>query len=111
MLRNAAVKRILFVHLGRTGGTTLRKDVLHQCVPREAIFSVDLPEPPSRHGTVEELLAMPRKQQEKLRVVLGHMPFGLRDRLPWPESWHYVTFLRDPIARSVSEYYQIRESA
>jgi hypothetical protein len=38
------------------------------------------------------------------------MPFGLRERLPWPESWHYVTVLREPITRTVSTYYQVRQS-
>ena len=51
---------------------------------------------------------MPPTEQEKLRVVSGHMPFGLHERLACPETWHYITFLRDPVARTVSEYYQIR---
>jgi hypothetical protein len=111
MPRTPAVKRILFVHLGRTGGTTLRQHVLYKCVRRESIFNVGVNEPPARHGTVEDLLAMPPQEQKKLRVISGHMPFGLRERLACPETWGYLTFLRDPVARTVSEYYQVRESS
>jgi hypothetical protein len=104
----ATIERLLFVHLGRTGGTTLRTDVLYKRVRPEATFCVDIPEPPARYGSVNDLLALPFKEQAKLRLVLGHMPFGLRNRLPIPETWHYVTFLRDPATRIVSEYYQVR---
>jgi len=101
---------LIFVHLGRTGGTTLRQDVLYRCVRPEATFCVDIAEPPARHGSIADLLALPRKELEQLRLVLGHMPFGLHERLPAPETWQYVTFLRDPATRIVSEYFQVRAS-
>jgi hypothetical protein len=36
-------------------------------------------------------------------VFQGHMPFGLHTRLPQPAT--YLTVLRDPIDRGISEYY------
>src|SRR4051794_36439482 len=110
MFGSRATKRLIFLHVHRTGGTTMRWEVLYKCIDRESIYCVDGHEPPTRGGTVEELLAMPQREQEKLRVLVGHMPFGLRERLPWPESWHYVTVLREPIACTVSTYYQVRQS-
>ncbi len=59
---------------------------------------------------MKELLALPRQQLEQLRIVTGHMPLGLHEQLPWPETWHYATLLRDPLKRTVSEYYHVRET-
>lgn len=110
MLGTRAAPRLIFVHVPRTGGTTMRTEILYKAVDRRAVYCVGGPEPPTRGGSVEELLALPRKELEQLRVIVGHMPFGLRERLPRPETWHYVVTLRDPIARTVSCYYQIRSS-
>jgi len=74
------------------------------------LYWTDGREPPARGGSVAELLALPRREQEQLRVVTGHMPFGLHQQLPWPETWHYVTFVRNPLSRTVSEYYHVRET-
>lgn len=104
------LKRLIFLHLHRTGGTTLRMEVLYNCLDRRKIFFFDGDELPTQCGSVQELLAMPQAEQEKLEVIVGHMPFGLREQLPWPESWRYVTFMREPIARTVSTYYQVRGS-
>jgi hypothetical protein len=111
MSTTTAIKRLIFVHLGRTGGTTMRQEVFYRCAGPAAVWWTDGKEPGARGGPVEELLALPRRELAKLRVITGHLPFGLRDRLPWPESWHVAVFLRDPVARTVSEYYQVRSSA
>jgi Sulfotransferase domain len=108
---NSMTPRLIVLHLGRTGGTALRQELLYRCLDPQELYWTDGREPPARGGSVEELLALPRKEQEKLRVVAGHIPFGLREQLPWPESWQVVTFLRDPAARTISEYYQVRDSA
>jgi len=102
-------KRLIFIHIGRTGETTMRGEVFYKCVDRKQIYTIDTNEPPSPGGTVEQLLAMPTREKENLRIIVGHMPFGLREQLPWPESWHYVTVVRDPVARSVLDYFQVRE--
>jgi hypothetical protein len=105
------IKRLIYLHIHRTGGTTLRLEILYKCVDPRKIFFLQCDDPPAQCGTVDELLAMPRAKQEKLELIVGHMPFGLREQLPWPESWRYATFMREPIARTVSTYYQVRDSA
>jgi hypothetical protein len=101
------VKRLIFLHIHRTGGTTLRWELIYKRLDRRNVFCLQGDEPPTRCGSIEELLAMPTK----LEAVVGHMPFGLREHLPWPESWRYVAFMREPISRAVSTYYQVRHSA
>jgi hypothetical protein len=101
--------KLIFDHLGRTGGTTLQWEVLFTIFPPEQIYGVDLPHPLIRHGTYEELANLPASVKNRLALVMGHMPFGAAEHLPRPESWDYITFLRDPVRRTVSEYYQIRD--
>ncbi len=108
---NKKIKRLIYLHIHRTGGTTLRHEVMYNCLDRRKIFFFQGGEPPTQCGSAQELLAMPRAQQEELEAIVGHMPFGLREHLPWPESWRYVTFMREPVARTVSTYYQVRHSA
>ena len=105
------VKRLIFLHIHRTGGTTLRWELIYKCLDRRNVFCLQGDEPPTRCGSIEELLAMPTAEQEKLEAIVGHMPFGLREHLPWPKSWRYAAFVREPIARTVSTYYQVRHSA
>jgi hypothetical protein len=100
----------VFLHLPRTAGTTMRIDILYQCVDPAAIFLVNGAEPPVRGGTIDKLVNLPRNELDRLQLIVGHMPFGVRERLPEPETWDYVTFLRDPIARTVSAYYQVRST-
>jgi hypothetical protein len=102
------IERLIFLHLGRTGGTTLRREVLLRCAGPDAVYYLGPAEPPLRGGTLAGLLTLSRRELERLRVVVGHMPFGLRELLPRPDRWHYAAFLRDPVARAASEYYQIR---
>ena len=111
MPQNKDVKRLIYLHIHRTGGTTLRHEIIYKCIERRKVFLFQGCEPPTQCGSAEELLALSQAEQEKLEVIVGHMPFGLREHLPWPESWRYVTFMREPIARTVSTYYQVRHSA
>ena len=109
MSRSAPIQRMIFLHIGRTGGTTFRTEILYKSVDPSSIFLLSGSEPQVRSGTMEDLLNMAPKEQNKLRVIFGHMPFGLRDQLACPDSWHYATFLREPVARTVSDYYQHRD--
>jgi hypothetical protein len=74
------------------------------------IYTVNFSYPGAMHGTYAELTRLTPEQQRGLRLVSGHMPFGLRDHFADPRDWHYVTFLRDPIRRTVSAYHQVRSS-
>src|SRR5258708_6595833 len=48
----------------------------------------------------------PRERLARMQVFKGHMPFGLHERLPQPAT--YITFLREPVERVISEYYFAR---
>jgi Galactose-3-O-sulfotransferase len=55
----------------------------------------------SRGEYVDRALAAARKPS--VRALAGHITFGLRDRLPADAVW--LTVLRDPVERTLSQYY------
>ena len=46
--------------------------------------------------------ALPRSRQERPRLVLAHMMFGLHEHVPRPTT--YITLFRHPVARVLSGY-------
>jgi len=96
---------VVFVHVPRTGGTTLRSvfttaygaDAVR--APGNIFRSVDR----TRSG----LKRLAAGRHLGLRVVAGHVPFGLACTL-MPEGTRYVTLLRDPVERALSHYEHAR---
>lgn len=86
---------LVFVHIRKTAGTTLRRIIRRQH-PRGTVWESDNETPPRLSP---EMFA-------RMRVLQGHFPFGIHARLPRPVS--YLTLLRDPIDRALSVYYFAR---
>jgi hypothetical protein len=55
---------------------------------------------------VRSFQALPEEERAKIRLLKGHMSFGIHRSLPGPSR--YFTMIRDPIDRVVSFYYYIR---
>jgi hypothetical protein len=90
---------IIFLHIPKAAGTTLNRIMERQFEPT-AIFTID----GSRtQESIEEFKKLPKAQREKIRVLRGHMHFGLHEHLPQPST--YITILRDPVDRTISNYY------
>jgi hypothetical protein len=99
----------VFVHLPRTAGTSMRA-VFRQAFTREEIFFVEefLPVEAERFGGPSSMLAnLPRTARDRLRLLAGHQPVALARRI-FDRPVHYLTFLRDPIERVVSDYFYCR---
>jgi hypothetical protein len=90
---------IIFVHLPKCGGTTLNR-LIEWEYPPTRVFSVD---PSFFRWSYRKLLGWPAKRLGRMMVFQGHMPFGVHRLLP--QSATYLTVLRDPIDRGISEYY------
>jgi Galactose-3-O-sulfotransferase len=103
MLQKPAImesnRLIIFVHLPKTAGSTLRYVIERQY---EASAIVKLYE--SDFG--EEVEAIPPRQLERCCVIMGHFYFGVHAFLSKPFT--YVTLLRDPVERVISHYYYAR---
>jgi hypothetical protein len=95
----AAMPRIVFLHIMKTGGTSL-SDLLEQWAgPAGARVGIPL----------DDLAVMPRPQLARLRAVSGHIPYEALSLIP--ASFRTVTVLRDPVSRTVSHYRELRRSS
>jgi len=92
---------LIFLHIPKTAGTTLNRIIEWQYSPFE-IFTMD---PYRIRATPERLKRLPERRRRRLRMVRGHMLYGVHDYLPQGAS--YFTMLRDPVARAISTYYFI----
>lgn len=84
---------LCFIHLPKTGGTTLTSFLDdHYCV--DEILKADF------NYEIQRLSEMELNSAKLLR---GHFKYGdLKDRLP--KNTHYITMLRNPISRIVSSH-------
>ena len=98
----AAGEAIIFLHVPKTAGTTLNRLIEWEYDLFE-MYSVD---PVFFRWSAAHLRTLSKGRLNKIRVVKGHMLFGLHEILPQPAI--YITVLRDPIERVLSAFYFIR---
>jgi hypothetical protein len=95
---------LTFLHLPKTGGTTFKTVLRWQyrgLSPDEIMPYADDP-------FFEELRKLPIEQRARLKVLMGHFPYGI-DRFI-PKRCAYVTIIRDPVKRVVSEFKHVLSS-
>jgi Galactose-3-O-sulfotransferase len=104
---------LVFVHVPKTAGTTLTS-VLTMNAPGEESSQAGNVFKGSgglkRGVTFKRLLERSGPDLEGVRVVAGHFPLGLRDYLPKERDLRCFTFLREPVDRTLSHYFAIREN-
>jgi hypothetical protein len=91
----APERALVFVHVPKAGGTTLRRIIRRQYRPG-SIHDVPPGSPPE----------IPPGAGARIRVLQGHIPYGSHHVLALPAD--YVTILRDPVDRVASLYYYAR---
>jgi hypothetical protein len=92
---------LIFLHIPKTAWTTLNRIIEWQYSPF-AIFTMD---PYRIRATPQRLKRLPERRRRQLRVVRGHLFYGIHEFLP--QGATYITMLRDPVARFLSSYYFI----
>lgn len=91
-------KLLFFLQLGRSGGTTLKYIIMQQ-YPPEAFYNYS-------GKSAKKIFQIRGEKKEKLRVLMGHFPFGLH-RI-FKSKAEYFTLMRNPIEMIVSSYYYIK---
>jgi len=96
---------VIFTHLGKTGGATLRR-VVPRNFPRSRVMGLRNPSsaPNGFLSTVpiEDFARLPEEDRERPRFIMAHMMFGLHEFVPRQAT--YITLLRDPVSRVISGY-------
>ncbi|MEM7591329.1 MAG: sulfotransferase family 2 domain-containing protein [Cyanobacteria bacterium P01_A01_bin.83] len=97
-------KSIIFLHIPKVGGTTVNK-IIDRQYKQNTIYRIRTDSRKRIQDCVDEFKVIPSSEKERIKVVMGHMGFGLHDFLPQPSV--YITLLRDPIERTISYYYYV----
>lgn len=105
---------LLFLHLPKSGGTTLRHVLERQFPPGRSLSAYPTPE--SHAATRAGRLVLPPalaeltpEQRSRYDLVSGHFSYGIHEA--FARSCRYLTFLRRPVDRVVSLYYHARAHA
>ncbi|MCS7039613.1 MAG: sulfotransferase family 2 domain-containing protein [Caldilineales bacterium] len=94
----------IFIHIPKTAGMTIRA-IFHRQYRNDEIYRIRWNF--DRNNPFDEFLSLPTKKRNKIKIIYGHIPFGLHKYIQIPVS--YFTLLRDPIERTISHYYHIRK--
>ncbi|TSC96842.1 MAG: hypothetical protein Athens071426_314 [Parcubacteria group bacterium Athens0714_26] len=93
---------LIFLHLTRTGGSTLR-GIIERQINRGAAYRI---KGNSIEKTIEDFKNFSQVERDKIKFLSGHMPLGLHKYFSVPCD--YITMLRDPIEKVISEYYYMK---
>lgn len=93
-------RTLVFLHIPKTGGISLRELFLRASggPSFRIIHPID---------DLERLRAKPEEFRAQVRLVEGHLYYGVHELLPNPCL--YATMLRDPVERVLSYYSFVRE--
>src|SRR5262245_34850495 len=95
-------RAVIFLHLPKTGGTTLSAILERQYRP-DQVLPIRGDVRSNRGDMVFDVLrSVPQERIASLRLVSGHIPYGMHELLPAPSL--YITLLRDPVQRALSQY-------
>jgi hypothetical protein len=92
---------VIFLHIPKTAGTSFNTALSWQYwgKPSYWIDTLDF--------QAEGFMQLPLQRRAKLRLLRGHMEFGLHEMFPQPAV--YTTFIREPVARLFS-YWQNQQN-
>ena len=100
---------VIFLHIGKTAGTTIRQILRKQYAQSETLLIRNRPlraereaDRPTREATLGFFAALPEAERARPSLILGHTIFGLHELVPHPAT--YFTLLRDPVALTISQY-------
>jgi hypothetical protein len=107
----ASEATVIFLHIGKTGGSSLRS-LLRRQFRRNEVLEFRAPIPTDgrlrREGALEAFAALPQAERVRARLVMAHTPYGIHELIPRPST--YVTMLRDPEKLVVSLYRYIKRT-
>lgn len=95
-------RQVVFLHVPKTGGTSLRNSISRLFDPTELFFIYNRRK---EFHSIHKLKGLTSEQKAKYLVYMGHMSFNpeiLAETNP-----HYVTMVRHPVERVISYYHHV----
>lgn len=91
-------EKLIFLHIPKSAGSTIQT-IFKRLYKRNSYF-VD--------GNHPDLNIIKDKlvSQKNIRLCFGHMDFGIHENIG--QEYKYVTIIRDPIERVISQYYYVK---
>ena len=105
----ATPETLIFLHVPKTGGISVSQAIVRQ-FREDEIFHVrngaheKSPVFAKAHGSIDQFKRLPEARRRRFRCILGHMHFGVHEHVPGRSA--YVTLLRNPLERLLSQYGQ-----
>lgn len=96
-----ADRKFFFIHVMKTAGGTLRRQILAN-FEREQVYPMKRLDPDMRDANyrLDYLTSLPPDRREAIRVFTGHFPFVAVELLGMELTT--ITILRDPVERTLS---------
>ncbi|MEC4986425.1 MAG: sulfotransferase family 2 domain-containing protein [Oscillatoria sp. PMC 1068.18] len=92
--------KLIFLHIPKAAGTTLSQ-ILSRQYDSEEIFKLQ----PNPYQRIAYFQSLSEAEKNKFIYFQGHISFGFHEYLPEPYS--YITMIRNPIERVISNYYYL----
>lgn len=100
--------KLLFLHIQKTGGTSLRKAIEDKYGKHPRTKEIGFPQPQNGYWLARDLTAKETLEISAYKAIYGHFSFGIHSLFPPPMEYCYVTLLREPVSRIVSLFYYIQ---
>ncbi len=106
-----AQETLIFQHIPKTAGTTLSFIIAQHFAEKDIYHIRNLnqmrgPAYSKHFGSIENFKNLDSDERNSFSCIIGHAPFGLHAHLNHQAK--YITFVRDPVRRAISQYYQHR---
>lgn len=98
----------IFLHMPKTGGSTLQ-EIIQRQYSAQSTYEIDGSGMAALQRSIDGLRSMNERELNELSCIKGHMPYGAHRFFEKPSV--YVTMLRHPYERAVSDYYFARNTA
>lgn len=99
---------LIFLHVPKTGGTSLERALLEQLGPQAVLRFSRASRTSAEIG--DELAALAPAARDQVQLITGHQVWVGIDRFFPERRPRYITWLRDPVARLLANYWKIRRT-